>query len=106
MSRPERPRCSRSPTCFDLADLGGGVLVGAQDLQLRAQLRSLGLGGGLQRMEGYENILANYPDIVQVVSPADCAWDTAQAQATVESWLAEKDAQRRRFAIFQTRPKY
>ena len=47
--------------------------------------------GGLQRMEGYENILANYPDIVQVVSPADCAWDTAQAQATVESWLSAYD---------------
>ena len=47
--------------------------------------------GGLQRMEGYENILANYPDIVQVVSPADCAWDTAQAQSTVESWLSAYD---------------
>ena len=47
--------------------------------------------GGLQRMEGYENILASYPDIVQVVSPADCAWDTAQAQATVESWLSAYD---------------
>lgn len=47
--------------------------------------------GGLQRMEGYESILANYPDIVQVVSPADCAWDTAQAQATVESWLSAYD---------------
>ena len=31
-----------------------------------------GDSGGLQRMEGYENILANYPDMVQVVSPADC----------------------------------
>ena len=47
--------------------------------------------GGLQRMEGYETILAKYPDIVQVVSPADCAWDTAQAQATVESWLSAYD---------------
>ena len=47
--------------------------------------------GGLQRMEGYENILAKYPDIIQVVSPADCAWDTAQAQATVESWLSAYD---------------
>ena len=47
--------------------------------------------GGLQRMEGYETILANYPDIVQVVSPADSARDTAQAQATVESWLSAYD---------------
>ena len=50
-----------------------------------------GDSGGLQRMEGYENILANYPDLVQVVSPADCQWDTAQAQATVESWLSAYD---------------
>lgn len=47
-----------------------------------------GDSGGLQRMEGYENILANYPDIVQVVEPADCQWDTASAQSTVESWLS------------------
>lgn len=50
-----------------------------------------GDSGGLQRMEGYENILANYPDIVQVVEPADCAWDTASAQSTVESWLSAYD---------------
>lgn len=50
-----------------------------------------GDSGGLQRMEGYENILANYPDIVQVVEPADCSWDTASAQATVESWLSAYD---------------
>lgn len=50
-----------------------------------------GDSGGLQRMEGYENILKNYPDMVQVVSPADCQWDTAQAQATVESWLSAYD---------------
>lgn len=50
-----------------------------------------GDSGGLQRMEGYENILANYPDIVQVVEPADCQWDTASAQATVESWLSAYD---------------
>lgn len=50
-----------------------------------------GDAGGLQRMEGYENILANYPEMVQVVSPADCQWDTAQAQATVESWLSAYD---------------
>ena len=50
-----------------------------------------GDSGGLQRMEGYENILANYPDMVQVVEPADCSWDTASAQATVESWLSAYD---------------
>lgn len=50
-----------------------------------------GDSGGLQRMEGYENILANYPDVVQVVEPADCAWDTASAQSTVESWLSAYD---------------
>ena len=47
-----------------------------------------GDSGGLQRLEGYNNILANYPDIVQVVEPADCGWDTASAQTTVESWLS------------------
>ena len=47
-----------------------------------------GDSGGLQRLEGYRNILANYPDIVEVVEPADCGWDTASAQGTVESWLS------------------
>ncbi|MDO5548108.1 MAG: sugar ABC transporter substrate-binding protein [Eubacteriales bacterium] len=50
-----------------------------------------GDAGGLQRMEGYENILKNYPDMVQVVEPADCEWDTASAQSTVESWLSAYD---------------
>lgn len=50
-----------------------------------------GDSGGLQRLEGYENVLADYPDIVQVVEPADCQWDTASAQATVESWLSAYD---------------
>ena len=50
-----------------------------------------GDSGGLQRLEGYNNILANYPDMVQVVEPADCQWDTASAQATVESWLSAYD---------------
>ena len=50
-----------------------------------------GDSGGLQRMQGYENILANYPDMVQVVEPADCQWDTASAQSTVESWLSAYD---------------
>lgn len=50
-----------------------------------------GDSGGLQRMEGYENILKKYPDIKQVVEPADCEWDTASAQSTVESWLSAYD---------------
>lgn len=50
-----------------------------------------GDSGGLQRMEGYENVLKKYPDMVQVVAPADCQWDTASAQATVESWLSAYD---------------
>ncbi len=50
-----------------------------------------GDSGGLQRMEGYENILKKYPDIKQVVEPADCQWDTASAQSTVESWLSAYD---------------
>ncbi len=50
-----------------------------------------GDSGGLQRLEGYENILKNYPDIKQVVEPADCGWDTASAQSTVESWLSAYD---------------
>ena len=45
----------------------------------------------LARLEGYTNILANYPDIKQVVEPADCQWDTASAQSTVESWLSAYD---------------
>lgn len=50
-----------------------------------------GDSGGLQRMQGYENVLKKYPDIKQVVEPADCKWDTAQAQSTVESWLSAYD---------------
>ena len=50
-----------------------------------------GDAGGLQRLEGYENILKNYPEMVQVVEPADCQWDTASAQSTVESWLSAYD---------------
>ena len=45
----------------------------------------------LDRLTGYEKILANYPDMKQVVAPADCQWDTAKAQATVESWLSAYD---------------
>lgn len=44
--------------------------------------------GGLDRLQGYRNVLANYPDMVEVVEPKDCAWDTAQAQAAVETWLS------------------
>lgn len=33
------------------------------------------------RLEGYRNILANYPDMTEVIAPADCAWDTAKAQS-------------------------
>lgn len=43
------------------------------------------------RLEGYRNILANYPDMTEVIAPADCAWDTTKAQSTVESWLSAYD---------------
>ena len=43
------------------------------------------------RLEGYRNILANYPDMTEVIAPADCAWDPAKAQSTVESWLSAYD---------------
>ncbi len=42
------------------------------------------------RHTGYENILANYPNI-EIVVEADCEWDTAQAQSTVESWMVSYD---------------
>ena len=47
--------------------------------------------GGLDRLQGYRNILENYPDMVEVVEPKDCAWDTAQALAAVETWLSAYD---------------
>lgn len=47
--------------------------------------------GGLDRLQGYRNVLENYPDMVEVVEPKDCAWDTAQAQAAVETWLSAYD---------------
>ena len=50
-----------------------------------------GDSANLQRMEGYESVLAENPDIVQVVEPADCKWDTAAAQSTVESWITAYD---------------
>jgi len=40
------------------------------------------------RLTGYRNVLKNYPEIKEVVEPADCGWDIATAQSTVESWLA------------------
>ena len=45
----------------------------------------------LDRLQGYHNVMENYPEIVEVVAPADCEWDTAKAQATVESWLSAYD---------------
>ena len=95
--------------CTDWADNGIAVLscgdnVTAGETEMQAVADMLegkgniailtgpsGDSGGLQRLEGYENILANYPDIVQVVEPADCGWDTASAQSTVESWLSAYD---------------
>lgn len=50
-----------------------------------------GSSDSLQRLQGYENILAKHPEIKQVVSPTDCQWDTAKAQGTVESWLSAYD---------------
>lgn len=81
---------------------GNNVKAGETEIQQVAELLGgkgniailtgpSGDAGGLQRMEGYENVLKNYPDIKQVVAPADCQWDTAQAQATVESWLSAYD---------------
>ena len=65
---------------------GDNVTAGETEMQGPS-----GDAGGLQRLEGYENILKNYPDMVQVVEPADCQWDTAAAQGTVESWLSAYD---------------
>lgn len=47
--------------------------------------------GGLDRLQGYRNILADYPDMKEVVEPKDCAWDTAQALDTVSTWLTAYD---------------
>ena len=47
--------------------------------------------GGLDRLQGYRNVLENYPDMVEVVEPKDCAWDTAQALDTVSTWLTAYD---------------
>ncbi|MBR2765115.1 MAG: sugar ABC transporter substrate-binding protein [Blautia sp.] len=92
--------------CTDWQDYGIAVLscgdnVTAGETEMKAVAEKLegkgniailtgpsGDSGGLQRLEGYENILKDYPDIVQVVEPADCGWDTASAQSTVESWLS------------------
>ncbi|MBR2188249.1 MAG: sugar ABC transporter substrate-binding protein [Eubacterium sp.] len=79
--------------------LGDNVTAGEVEMQQVADLLGgkgniailtgpSGDSGGLARLEGYENILVNYPDIQQVVEPTDCEWDTEKAQATVESWLS------------------
>lgn len=95
--------------CTDWADAGiaavacgNNVKAGENEMQHVADL----LGGkgnvailtgpsavtdATDRLQGYENIMANYPEMTQVVAPADCQWDTAQAQATVESWLSAYD---------------
>ena len=96
-------------SCTDWEDFGisalscgDNVTAGETEMQALADLLDgkgniailtgpSGDSGGLQRLEGYENILENYPDIVQVVEPADCGWDTASAQSTVESWLSAYD---------------
>ena len=44
-----------------------------------------GDASGLLRYEGYQNILAKYPD-VKVVVEAAADWDTTKAMETVESW--------------------
>ncbi len=95
--------------CTDWQDYGISALscgdnVAAGELEMEQVAKKLngkgniailtgpsGDSGGLQRMEGYENVLKKYPDIKQVVEPADCQWDTAQAQSTVESWLSAYD---------------
>ncbi|MCD8357400.1 MAG: sugar ABC transporter substrate-binding protein [Clostridia bacterium] len=81
---------------------GDNVTAGEEEMQHVADLLDgkgniailtgpSGDASGLQRMQGYENVLKNYPDLVQVVQPADCQWDTASAQSTVESWLSAYD---------------
>lgn len=96
-------------TCSDWEDagiaavsVGNNVKAGENEMQHVADL----LGGkgnvailtgpsavtdATDRLTGYENIMAKYPDMKLVVAPADCQWDTAQAQATVESWLSAYD---------------
>lgn len=91
-------------TCTDWQDIGisaysGGDNTMAGELEMQQVADLLGGEGkiailtgpsgdssGLARYEGYQNVLENYPDI-EIVVEADCQWDTAQAQATVESWL-------------------
>lgn len=46
-----------------------------------------GDAGGLLRYEGYQNILADYPD-VKVVVEAAADWDTTKALETVEPWTS------------------
>lgn len=95
-------------TCTDWENLGisafsGGDNTSAGEMQMQEVADLIGGSGkiailtgpsgdstALARHQGYDNILANYPDI-EVVVEADCQWDTAQAQATVESWLTAYD---------------
>lgn len=95
-------------TCTNWQDIGisafsGGDNVSAGEMEMQQVADLLGGKGNIAiitgpsgdstaaaRHEGYDNILANYPDI-KVLVEADCQWDTAQAQATVESWMAAYD---------------
>lgn len=95
-------------TCTNWEDIGiaafsGGDNTMAGEMQMQEVADLIGGKGNvavltgpsgdstaLARHDGYDNILANYPDINLVVE-ADCQWDTAQAQATVESWLTAYD---------------
>lgn len=92
-------------TCTNWEDLGisafsGGDNTAAGEMQMRAVAEAMGGKGtiavltgpsgdstALARYEGYQNVLKDYPDI-NIAVEADCAWDTAQAQSTVESWLS------------------
>ena len=49
-----------------------------------------GDAAGNLRHEGYDNILANYPDI-KIVVEAAADWDTTKALETVESWKSSFD---------------
>lgn len=95
-------------TCTDWESLGisafsGGDNTAAGEMEMKAVAEAIGGKGtiavltgpsgdstALARYDGYQNILKDYPDITIAVE-ADCAWDTAQAQSTVESWLSAYD---------------
>lgn len=95
-------------TCTDWENIGisafsGGDNTTAGELEMQQVADQLGGKGkiavltgpsgdstALARYEGYQNILEQNPDM-EIVVEADCQWDTAQAQSTVESWLAAYD---------------